>query len=162
MEALINLLEPAVWSGIAAIGFGILFNIPRKTILTVFLLGFSAGLIKFLLMDFFQVNIIMASLVAASFVGVSSNPLSHIIHYPPVVFSIPPVIPMIPGYFAYETVLSVVSFTFMEKGDPKRIELMDAIFHNGFTMIFILIAITLGVSLPLLLSRKDTVKKTTK
>lgn len=154
----LNLLELATWSGLAAMGFGILFNIPKNSILIVFLLGFTAGFVKFLLMDF-NVNIIVASLVAASLVGLSSSPLAHQIHHPPVVFSIPPIIPMLPGYYAYETVLSVVSFTFMEKGSPERIELIDSIFHNGFTMMFILISITVGVSLPLLLSRKETVKK---
>lgn len=157
-STILNLLELAVWSGVAAIGFGVLFNIPRKTILIVFLLGFVAGFVKFLLLDF-NVNIILATLVSASLVGVLSSPLAHKIHHPPVVFSIPPIIPMLPGYYAYETVLSVVSFTFMQQGNPERIKLIDAIFYNGFTMIFVLIAITVGVSLPLLLSRKDTVKK---
>lgn len=155
---LLDLLELSLWSGIAAVGFGILFNIPRKTIWVVFLLGFTAGFVKFLLMDF-NVNIVLSSLIAASFVGILSSPLAHRVHHPPVVFSIPPIIPMIPGYYAYETILSIVSFTFMEKGNPQRIELMEAIFFNGFTMLFILISITIGVSLPLLLSRKDTVKK---
>ena len=86
-------------------------------------------------------------------------PLAHRIHQPPVVFSIPSVIPMIPGYFAYETVLSIMNFTFMETDSIKRIELMDAIFSNGFTMLFILISLTIGVSFPMLLLRKSTVKK---
>ena len=160
-EAVLKLLEVSMWSGIAAVGFGILFNIPRKTILIVFLLGFAAGLVKFLLIDF-KVNIVLSSLIAASFVGILSSPLAHKVHHPPVVFSIPPIIPMIPGYYAYETMLSIMNFTFMEKGNPQRVELIEAIFFNGFTMLFILISITIGVSLPLLLSRKETVKKSLK
>jgi uncharacterized membrane protein YjjB (DUF3815 family) len=66
---------------------------------------------------------------------------------------------MIPGYFAYETVLSVMNFIFIEKDTVKRIALIDSIFSNGFTMFFILISITAGISLPLLLLRKSTVKK---
>ncbi|WP_282053737.1 threonine/serine exporter family protein [Maribacter luteus] len=157
-EAIIKVSELSIWSGIAAVGFGILFNIPRKTILVVFFLGLAAGLVKFFLIDL-NINIVLSTLVAASFVGILSSPLAHKVHHPPVVFSIPPVIPMIPGYYAYETVLSIMSFTFMEKDSQKRMELMASIFFNGFTTIFILIAITIGVSLPLLLSRKETVKK---
>ncbi|MBD1260277.1 threonine/serine exporter family protein [Maribacter polysiphoniae] len=157
-EAIIKVSELSIWSGIAAVGFGILFNIPRKTILVVFFLGFAAGLVKFLLIHF-NVNIVLSSLVAASFVGILSSPLAHKVHHPPVVFSIPAVIPMIPGYYAYETVLSIMSFTFMEEGNPQKVELIVSIFYNGFTTLFILIAITIGVSLPLLLSRKETVKK---
>lgn len=154
----INFLELAIWSGIAAVGFGILFNIPKKAIITVFALGFSAGLIKFILLKF-EFDIVLASLLAATFVGVLSIPLSHKIHQPPVVFSIPPVIPMIPGFFAYKTILSVIKFTFMDENNENRNNLIDAIFSNGFTMLFILMALTIGVSFPLLLLRKSSVKR---
>jgi uncharacterized membrane protein YjjB (DUF3815 family) len=154
----INFLELAIWSGIAAVGFGVLFNIPKKAIITVFALGFGAGFVKFILLknDF---DIILSSLIAAILVGILSTPLSHKIHQPPVVFSIPAVIPMIPGFFAYKTILSVMKFTFMEYDNAKRLDLIEAIFSNGFTMIFILIALTVGVSFPLLLLRKSTFKK---
>ncbi len=158
VNLVLNILEVAVWSGIAAVGFGILFNIPKKAIFTVFVLGFTAGFIKFVLLKL-SIDIILASLIAALFVGVLSMPLAHKIHQPPVVFSIPAVIPMIPGYFAYETVLSVMKFTFMETDMAKRITLMDTMFTNGFTMFFILISLTIGVSFPMLMMRKNRIKK---
>jgi uncharacterized membrane protein YjjB (DUF3815 family) len=159
MMDVLKIVELALWTGIAGIGFGILFNIPRKAILTVFILGFGVGLIKSILLKL-GVNIIISSFIAALFVGVFSIPLAHKIHQPPVVFSIPSVIPMIPGYFAYKTVLAMMNFTFMEVETEKRLELLDAIFSNGFTMLFVLISLTLGISLPLMLMRKSTVKKT--
>jgi len=158
LEIIFNLLEVALWSGIAALGFGILFNIPRGTIVTVFFLGFVAGFIKFMLIDF-SVHIVMATFIAVLSVAVISMPLAHKIHHPPVVFCIPPVIPMIPGYFAYETVLSGMNFIFIEKDIVRRAALIDSLFSNGFTMFFILIAITTGISLPMLVLRKNTVKK---
>jgi len=158
METILKLLEVSIWSGIAALGFGVLFNIPKNSILTVFLLGFIAGLIKFSLLDF-NFNIVLATFIAVLFVGIICMPIAHKIHHPPVVFCIPPVIPMIPGYFAYETVLSIMNFIFIEKDSVKRIALMDSIFYNGFTMFFILISITAGIALPMLILRKNTVKK---
>lgn len=158
LEIILKLLEVSIWSGIAALGFGILFNIPRSTIITVFVLGFVAGFIKFTLLKF-GVNIILATFIAVLFVGVISMPTAHRIHHPPVVFCIPPVIPMIPGYFAYETILSVMNFIFIEKDPARRIVLIESIFSNGFTMFFILISITVGISLPMLVLRKSTVKK---
>jgi len=159
MTDLLKIVELALWTGIAGIGFGILFNIPRKAILTVFILGFGVGLVKSTLLKL-GVNVVISSFIAALFVGIFSIPLAHKIHQPPVVFSIPAVIPMIPGYFAYKTVLAMMNFTFMEVATEKRLELLDAIFSNGFTMLFILISLTLGISLPLMLMRKSTVKKT--
>ena len=155
---MLEMIEGAFWSGIAAVGFGILFNVPKKAILTIFALGFGAGLIKFVLMHY-NINIVLASFIAALFVGILSMPLAHKIHQPPVVFSIPPIIPMIPGYYAYETILSTIKFTFMETDPTKKIELINSIFLNGFTMFFILISITIGVSFPMLILRKNTVKK---
>jgi uncharacterized membrane protein YjjB (DUF3815 family) len=158
LEIILKLLEVAAWSGIAALGFGVLFNIPKGTIITVFVLGFAAGLIKFTLLKF-DLNIVLATFIAVLFVAIVSMPTAHKIHHPPVVFCIPPVIPMIPGYFAYETVLSVMNFIFIEKDAARRLELIDSIFSNGFTMFFILISITAGISLPMLVLRKSTVKK---
>ncbi len=158
VEIILKLLEVSVWSGIAALGFGILFNIPKGTIITVFVLGFSAGLIKFTLLKF-GLNIVLATFIAVLFVAIISMPTAHKIHHPPVVFCIPPVIPMIPGYFAYETVLSVMNFIFIEKDAARRVILIDSIFSNGFTMFFILISIAAGISLPMLVLRKSTVKK---
>ena len=81
IETILNILEISIWASIAAVGFGILFNIPKKAILTVFLLGFGAGFIKTFLLHF-QINIVLASLVSASFVGLLSIPLAHSIHQP--------------------------------------------------------------------------------
>jgi uncharacterized membrane protein YjjB (DUF3815 family) len=161
MTELLKILEVSLWSGVAALGFGILFNIPKKAIFTVFFLGFMAGMIKFILLHL-DINIIVASFAGALSVGFLSMPLAHKIHQPPVVFSIPAVIPMIPGYFAYKTVLAVMNFTFIETESAKRLVLVDNIFSNGFTMFFILISLTIGVSFPLLLLRKTTVKNLTK
>ena len=158
LEVILKLIEVSFWSGIAAVGFGLLFNMPRSAIFTVFALGFGAGFIKFGLMHF-NFHVVLGSFLAAFFVGLISIPMAHKIHQPPVVFSIPPVIPMIPGYFAYETVLSIMNFIFMEDDSSKRILLIDAIFKNGFTMVFILISLTVGVALPMLILRKSTVKK---
>ena len=158
INTLIHLLEVSFWSGIAAVGFGILFNVPKRTIFTIFLLGLSAGFIKFSLLHF-NFHIVLASLISASYVGLVSIPIAHKIHHPPVVFSIPTVIPMIPGFFAYETILSIMNFVFIESNTEKRLALIDAIFANGFTMIYILIALTIGVSLPLLILNKNSVKK---
>tara|TARA_R110002033_G_scaffold94179_1_gene143305 strand:- start:3934 stop:4422 length:489 start_codon:yes stop_codon:yes gene_type:complete len=158
IEIVLKLLELSFWSGIAGVGFGLLFNVPKSSVATIFILGFGAGFIKFLLI-YFNVHVVLGSFLAALFVGFISIPLAHKIHHPPVIFSIPPVIPMIPGYFAYETILSIMNFIFIEDDISKRITLIDAIFTNGFNMIFVLIALTVGVSLPMLLLTKNTVKK---
>ena len=41
----------------------------------------------------------------------------------------------------------------------EQLVLISKIFYNGFTMLFILIALILGISLPMLLLRKSSVKE---
>ncbi len=154
----IIILESAFWSGVAALGFGILFNIPEKAIFTVFLLGFFAGLVKFIFLHL-DYSIVTATFFASLFVGAMSMPFAKRIHKPIVVFSIPSIIPMIPGYFAYKTILAIRRFTFLRSEDISHEGLLNAIFTNGFMTFFILFAITVGVSAPMLILGKDMARK---
>jgi uncharacterized membrane protein YjjB (DUF3815 family) len=154
----INILENALWSGTAAVGFGILFNIPRKAIVPVFFLALTAGFLKFLFLNF-DFNIVIATFFASLFVGIFSIPFAYKIHKPIVVFGIPSVIPTIPGFFAYKTILAVRMFTFYGNDEINKNLALNAIFSNGFTTLFILLAITAGVASPLLILGKDFARK---
>ena len=159
MSIYLQIIEVSFWAGLAAVGFGVLFNIPKKTILTVFLLGFLGGVTKFFLLNF-EVNIILASLLASIIIGLLSIRLAHVIHYPPVVFAIPPMIPMIPGFYAYQALIAIMKYALLESTNHvEQLVLISKIFYNGFTMLFILIALILGISLPMLLLRKSSVKE---
>jgi len=154
----LDLIEKAVWAGIAALGFGILFNIPKKVILTVFILGFFAGIVKFVFLSF-DFNVVTSTFLASLFVGIVSIPFAYKVNKPIVVFSIPAIIPMVPGYYAYKTILGIRKFTFVKMDDMGHEKLLNSIFSNGFMVLFILFAITVGVSAPMLLLGKDMAKK---
>ncbi len=154
----ISILIKSLSAGIAALGFGILFNIPRKVIFTVLFLGFLAGLIKFTFLNL-SFTIITSTFFATLFVGILSIPLARRVHKPIVVFSIPSIIPMIPGYYAYKTILAIRKFTFLTVSDSEHQTLLNSIFTNGFMTLFILFAITVGVSAPMLLLGKDMARK---
>jgi len=153
-----SLAENAFWSGIAAVGFGILFNVPRKVVPPIFILGLAAGFVKFLFLNY-EFNIVFATFFASLFVGIFSIPFAYKIHKPIVVFGIPSVIPMIPGYFAYKTILGMRMFTFFGTDEINRNIALNSIFSNGFTTLFILLAITIGVASPLLILGKDFAMK---
>ena len=68
LEIILKLLEVSFWSGIAAVGFGILFNVPKSAVITIFVLSFGAGFIKFLLMHL-DVHVVLGSFLAAFFVA---------------------------------------------------------------------------------------------
>lgn len=154
---LLEILTKSFWSGIAAIGFAILFNVPRRVIFSIWALGALGGLIKFSLMNF-DIGIVFASFLGATVIGIVSIQMAHMRHSPPLVFSIPSVIPMVPGFFAYKMMLGLIALTSIENTDTYIQTLIQTV-NNGAKMMFILISLGTGVAIPMLLTRKETIKK---
>jgi len=156
-DQLIFFLTNALWSGLAALGFGLLFRIPKRVIPTVFILGFMAGFIKFYILST-DINIAIATFVAALSVGILAIAFAKRVANPTIVFIIPAIIPMIPGYFAYQIILNIRKFIFFHNAVNNQ-EYLNHIFYNGFMMLIILFAISIGVSLPMLILGKDMTRK---
>lgn len=155
---ILALVEKGFWAGIAAIGFAVLFNVPVRTIFSIWLLGAIGGLFKYTLLHV-DVNIIMASFIGASVIGVLSIPIAHKVHSPPLIFSIPAVIPMVPGTFAYRMMLGLIDIA-SHVGDYGGMEdvLVDTV-QNGLKVMFILMSLAVGVAVPMLITRKESAKR---
>ena len=156
MEWLI-FFEKWIWLGLAALGFAILFNVPQRTLWVIFLLGALGGALKILTIKFGG-GIILGSFFGAMLVGFLSIYAAHFRHAPPFVFAIPAVIPMVPGAFAYRMMLGIIKLT----GDVDQqtfIKLMDETVDNGLKALFVLMALSLGVSAPMLLFRRESAKE---
>ena len=154
----LDILEKSFWAGIAAIGFAVLFNVPVRTLFSIWLLGAIGGLAKFSVLDLGG-NIILASLIGASLIGILSISIAHKVHAPPLVFSIPAVIPMVPGAFAYRMMLGLIEIG-THVGDKTGMEevLVDTA-QNGLKVFFILISLAVGVAVPMLITRKESAKR---
>jgi uncharacterized membrane protein YjjB (DUF3815 family) len=150
----LNILFSAFWCGIAALGFAVLFNTPSRALPTIFLGAFLAGLIKFtILIPEVSGGIILASLAGASAVGFASIPFAHWRHVPPAIISIPSVIPMVPGSLAYKTILGLIKFMYQTDAG-----VLTQTVHDGVLTLFIILALSLGVTLPMLLFRIESAK----
>ena len=155
---LITILEKGFWAGFAALGFAILFNVPQRTLIMIWLMGALGGLTKFMLMGL-EVNIALASLAGASLIGVLSVYAAHNKQAPPLVFSIPSVIPMVPGAFAYRMMLGCMELAGTSANAQNYLNTLAETTNNGLKAIFILIALSAGVAIPMLVTRKDTFKR---
>ena len=156
MEIVI-LLEKGFWAGVAALGFGVLFNVPVRTIFAIWVLGLIGGLTKFLLLGN-EFNIILASFAGASVVGILSIPLAHKIHSPPLIFSIPAVIPMVPGALAYRMMLGLMKIAVHTNESNMENVLTDTL-QAGMKAMFILFSLAVGVAVPMLITRKESAKR---
>ena len=150
------LSEKIIWFGLAAIGFAVLFNVPSRALLSVFIMGATGGMLKVLFMKW-GVNIILASFIGASAIGIISVYAAHLKKGPPLIFSIPAVIPLVPGAFAYRMMLGLIKLAGQQT--DKYGELLQNTVHYGLLTLFILICLAAGVSFPMLITRKDSIKK---
>lgn len=144
------------WFGFAALGFAVLFNVPPRTLVAIWLLAVAGGFVKLIALGL-GLGPVMASLLGASTIGVLSIPAAHNKHAPPMVFSIAAVIPMVPGVFAYRTMIGLVQLT-GEVGNAYQQALSETI-NNGVKAVFILMALAVGVALPNIVMRKESAKE---
>ncbi|MFA5045675.1 MAG: threonine/serine exporter family protein [Paludibacter sp.] len=152
------ILFDGLLAAIAAIGFAVISNPSRKSVFVSALLAAIGHATRFFLIKS-GMEISLATFVAASCIGLMSVLFAKLIHCPAEVFSFPSLLPMIPGLFAYRTILGLIKF--MQNSDVvKSQQYMLDIFHNGLTTLFILLALVIGVSLPVLLFPKYSFRVT--
>lgn len=152
------ILEKGIWFGFAALGFAILFNVPQRTLLIIWSIGALGGILKLVFMQL-NIGIVIASFAGAALVGILSVYAAHNKHAPPLVFSIPAVIPMVPGAFAYRMMLGLIKLSGTELSSNTYYQTLAETTSNGLKSMFILMALAVGVAVPMLFSRKETVKR---
>ena len=153
MDILLMMVDDAIFAGIAALGFALLFNVPRQALLACVLFGASAHAIRALLMHL-NVPIEWASFIAATLLGLATVPWSRKVVIPRIVVTVAAVIPMIPGVYAYKTMTSLMELH--HKG--YSIELQQTMVENGLLTIFILIGLSFGLAIaPVLIYRKKPI-----
>jgi uncharacterized membrane protein YjjB (DUF3815 family) len=150
------LIEKCFWFGMAALGFGVLFNVPPRTLLTVFLIAAAGCICRLSFMEY-SVNIILATFLGGCMIGLLSILGAHKISTAPFVLSIPAVIPMVPGVFIYRLILGLVRIAEYSTGNYPPQLLTDTV-NYGMKSLFILMAIAMGVAFPMMISRKETAK----
>ncbi len=95
------IVEQLITSFISTAAFGILFNVPKNTLIKCGLVGMLGWLIYILLANN-GVNIVMATLVASFFVAVISQVFARRFRSPVIIFSVSGIIPLVPGGMAYD------------------------------------------------------------
>ncbi len=154
-----DFIEAIIFDGffaaIASIGFAVISNPPRKAILvSAFLAAVGHGL-RYCLLHSTSLDIASASFIAAFSIGMLSIFFAKRIHCPAEVFSFPSLLPMIPGMFAYKTILALVKFI-QCKDDSASVDIIVAIFRNGLTATFVMFALVVGVAVPMFIFHKQS------
>ncbi|MEG1563440.1 MAG: threonine/serine exporter family protein [Bacteroides sp.] len=146
-----------IFAAVAAIGFAIISNPPRKAILISALLAAAGHAVRYFLMhtDLFTMGIAPASFLAAITIGLLAIPFARFIHCPAEVFSFPSLLPMIPGMFAYKTILALTKFM-QTTEQTASLEYLVQFFRNGSTTIFVLFALVVGAAIPVFIFHRQS------
>ena len=147
-------LEPACMAAVVSAAFAVLFSVPVRTLVVTALLGALGLSVRLTLMGMGW-SIIESTFVAACGIGLCSMFLAWRFHSPTIVFSLPAVIPMVPGVFAYRAMMGILEFTRIDSLDQ---ELLIDITSNAFTTAFLFLCLSIGVALPNLLLRGRSIR----
>ncbi|MFS0840946.1 threonine/serine exporter family protein [Paenibacillus sp. 1P03SA] len=101
------MIAQLVTSYIASAAFGIIFNVPRNTLIQCGFVGMMGWLVYVALVRN-DTNAIVATLAAAFFVTVISRVFARVYKTPIIVFSVAGIIPLVPGGMAYDAMRSFV------------------------------------------------------
>lgn len=90
-----------ITSFIAAAGFGVLFNAPRRALIQCGLIG-MLGWILYYVLVLGEMDVVPATVFGAMLVAVLSQISSKVFKKPVIVFNVSGIIPLVPGGVAYD------------------------------------------------------------
>lgn len=152
-----NVLRDFAIAFIVAVGWGILFGTSKRLLVVAGLLGGMGHCIRFILVSC-DMGLITATLAGSVAIGLVGIFAAHKVDSPPVVFTMPACITMIPGLFAYRTMLSGIKLTDLEqvKEDPTIV--INAAHYLTLTA-SLLFTLAIGICIGALLFRKTSVRE---
>jgi uncharacterized membrane protein YjjB (DUF3815 family) len=107
---LTNILMDGLLASIAGIGFGAISYPPRRAFKYIAILSAVGHALRYALMNYAAFDIAIASFCASFAIGLLSLWFGRLSYCPMTVLYIPALLPMIPGMYAYKSVLALVMF----------------------------------------------------
>ena len=147
-------LSYSIAAAISAMGFSMIFNIPRRLLWVVAIGGIIAVCSRnFVNLGESNNNVgldqgpIMASLVGSLLVSIICVKFVHVFHTPHHCIAIPSVIPMVPGVLMYRALFALIEMQGIVG------ELTEA-FSNAVKASLIILCIAIGVAIPNIYARR--------
>lgn len=141
---------------VVGFSWAILFGSPKRLLWVAGLLGGMGHSLRFILIQL-DFGLITATLAGSILIGLVGIFAAHKVDSPPVVFTMPACITMIPGMFAYKTMLAGIKITDLPtvEQDPHILIEMS---HNLMLTMSLLFTLAIGICIGALLFRKSSVK----
>ncbi|MFA7090690.1 MAG: threonine/serine exporter family protein [Arcobacteraceae bacterium] len=142
-EMILSYLLAAIFSAIPAVGFGMVFNVPKSALKFCALGGAITYTSRRALLDC-NLPIELATFLAALLIGTIAVYWSRKYIVPRPIYTVASIIPLIPGTYAFGAMISLVDMN----SHGVTPELISAFIENGLKSISILGVISFGLALP--------------
>ena len=142
-EMIIRMLIEAFFASVASVGFAMVFNVPKDTLVYCAI----GGAITFIARTLFLhlgIGIEISTFLASTFIGIVALYWSRKYLIPRPVYTVASIIPMIPGTYAFTAMISLVDMN--THGVTEQ--LIGLFVFNGLKAVSILGAISFGLALP--------------
>lgn len=146
MTILILLFQNMLFAAVPAVGFGLVFNVPRSALGYCAAGGAIGRGLRFLLITG-GVPIVPATFLAAAVVSLLGVYIAQRMRAHPKVFTVAAMIPMIPGVAFFTALLAVAEI----QRRALTPELLNTAITSGLSAIFIVAALAVGLAIPGLL-----------
>ncbi|MBD5231374.1 MAG: threonine/serine exporter family protein [Muribaculaceae bacterium] len=150
---ILQLLQDAMFSAIAAIGFASISNPPARAFVYCALIAAIGHSFRFLEMQALGMHIVLATLLASLLIGILAVLFSARSRVPAETYLFPSLLPMIPGIYAYKAFAGLVMCVYRSGEDT-----FDHYFYlfssNGLTCFFILLVMAVGATVPLFMMKR--------
>ena len=142
-QLIINMLIESIFASIASVGFAMVFNVPRHTLIYCAVGGAITYITRTMFLHI-GLGIEISTFLASTFIGIVALYWSRKYLIPRPVYTVASIIPMIPGTYAFSAMISLVDMN----SHGITPELIEVFITSGLKAISILGAISFGLALP--------------
>jgi uncharacterized membrane protein YjjB (DUF3815 family) len=145
MEEFIKYVLDFCMSAVPAVAFAMLFGAPARYLPYIALGGSITHLTRSLCMGYMNFGIVTSTFIASMLISFLFIYIAPKLKVPRPVFTVASIIPIIPGKFAYMTLLSAIKIHNLNYDHDVYIILF---FQNGMLTTAVMLAMGLGIALP--------------
>ncbi|CZE47557.1 threonine/serine exporter family protein [Campylobacter geochelonis] len=146
---MIEFLIDVIFAAIAGLGFSYAICPPKHVLAYCSLLGGLGYATRLMLLKTGFFSLAGATLIASIGIGVCAVYFGKKLKTPIEVVAFPSLLPMIPGLYAYKSILAI--FLFMKSpNENDKVHHIVQFFNNSFITISVAAALTVGISIVLL------------
>lgn len=141
----------AIAAAISAMGFSMIFNIPRRLLWVVAIGGAIAVCVRNYVNFELGLGVVVGSFSGALVVSLIAIKAVHWFHVPNHVLTIPSVIPMIPGVLMYRMLFGLININVQS---IEQVTPLIKALESGITSAMVILCISLGVAVPNIFARR--------